>query len=175
MACGLLGDNPLSEPLMVYCQSEHKEHIPMKFELKFKSFQSRKCIWKCRLPKWRLSCLGLNMLTGFSSPESKDATARAVTCKKLSWFKTQIDLFLDHKKMDLKVLLLNLSNSPQPSQNLHAPLMAWRWVLTSLWQHGGCIFQWHVILEKHRTTTAISSIITWLCGFWREIFPWQRA
>ena len=31
--------------------------------MKFKGFHSRKCIWKCRLQKWRPSCLGLNELT----------------------------------------------------------------------------------------------------------------
>ena len=51
MAYHLFGNNPLSEPMMVYCQIDLKEHISMKFYLKFKSFHSRKCIWKCCLPK----------------------------------------------------------------------------------------------------------------------------
>ena len=34
----------------------------MKFYLKFKSYHSRKCICRCRLQKWRQSCLGLLML-----------------------------------------------------------------------------------------------------------------
>ena len=49
MACRLFGDNPLSEPIMVYCQLKPKEHISMKFYLKFKGFHSRKCIWRCCL------------------------------------------------------------------------------------------------------------------------------
>ena len=36
MAC-LFDDNPLSEPMMVYCQFGPKEYISMKFCLKFKS------------------------------------------------------------------------------------------------------------------------------------------
>ena len=51
MACLLFGDNPLSEPMMVYCQLDPEEHISMKLYLKFKSFYLQKCIWKCRLQK----------------------------------------------------------------------------------------------------------------------------
>ena len=58
----MFGDKPLSEPVMVYCQLDPREHISMKLYLKFKSFHSRKCIWKCCLQKWRPSCLGLNVL-----------------------------------------------------------------------------------------------------------------
>ena len=46
MACRLFGTKPLSEPMMTYCQFDHKEHISMKHYLKFRSFHSRKCIWK---------------------------------------------------------------------------------------------------------------------------------
>ena len=65
MACRLLAGNPLSEPMIVYCQLDQKEHISMKFYLKFKSFRSRKCIWKCCPQKWRQSCLGLNVLNAW--------------------------------------------------------------------------------------------------------------
>ena len=58
MACRLFVDNPL-----VYCQFDPNEHISMKFYLTFKCLHSIKCIWKCRLRKWRLSCFGLNVLT----------------------------------------------------------------------------------------------------------------
>ena len=47
----LFGNNPLSEPMMVYCQLDPKEHITMKFYFKLKSFHSRTCIWKYRLKK----------------------------------------------------------------------------------------------------------------------------
>ena len=57
----------LSEPVIVYCQLDPKEHISMKFDLKFKSFHSRKCIWKCCLQKWQPSCLGLNVPFPFLS------------------------------------------------------------------------------------------------------------
>ena len=62
MGCRLFGDTPLSEPMMVYCQFDPKERVSMKFHLNFKSFHSRKCIWRCRLQKWWTSCLSLNVL-----------------------------------------------------------------------------------------------------------------
>ena len=43
--------------MMVYCQLDPKEHIPMKFHWNFKSFHSRTCIWR-----WRPFCLSLNVL-----------------------------------------------------------------------------------------------------------------
>ena len=48
MACHLFGAKPLSEPTMTSCQL-HPSHISMKFYLVFKSFHSRKCIWKFHL------------------------------------------------------------------------------------------------------------------------------
>ena len=56
MACCLFSTKPLSETMLPYCQLDPKEHISMKFYSKFKSFYSRKCTWKCHLPKWRPSC-----------------------------------------------------------------------------------------------------------------------
>ena len=46
MDCRLFGTKPLSEPMMTKtcCQLDPKEHISMKYILKFKSFHSRKCI-----------------------------------------------------------------------------------------------------------------------------------
>ena len=55
MACHLFGAKPLSEPMLPYCQLDPKEHISVKLYLKFKSFHSRKCTWKYRLPKWQPS------------------------------------------------------------------------------------------------------------------------
>ena len=50
MACRLFGAKPLSEPMLDYCQPDHKEQIWMKFYLKLgRSTCSKKCIWKCRL------------------------------------------------------------------------------------------------------------------------------
>ena len=46
MVCRLFGAKPLSEPMLPYCQLDAKEHSSVKFYLKFKSFQSRKCTWK---------------------------------------------------------------------------------------------------------------------------------
>ena len=50
MACRLFGAKPLSEPMLPYYQLDPKEHISVKFHLKFKSFHSRKCTWQCCLP-----------------------------------------------------------------------------------------------------------------------------
>ena len=53
MACRLFGDKLLPEPTLVYCQLDSWEQISVKFDSKFYHFHSRKCIWNCRLPKWR--------------------------------------------------------------------------------------------------------------------------
>ena len=49
MTCRLDGAKPLSEPMLIYCQLDPREHISMKFYLKFIYFHSRKCVWTCRL------------------------------------------------------------------------------------------------------------------------------
>ena len=46
----LIGPRPLSEPVMTYWQSGRREYIFMKYYWKFKSFHSRKCIYKYSLP-----------------------------------------------------------------------------------------------------------------------------
>ena len=58
MACRLFGAKPLPEPMLVYCQLDSWEQISVKFESEFYHFRSRKCIWNCRLSKWRPFCLG---------------------------------------------------------------------------------------------------------------------
>ena len=49
MACRLVGAKPLSETMLDYCQLDAYEQTSVKFDLKFIHFQTRKCIWKCRL------------------------------------------------------------------------------------------------------------------------------
>ena len=56
MACRLFGTKPLPEPMMAYCQLDSQEQISVKFKTEFSNFHSRKCIWKCRLPKWQPFC-----------------------------------------------------------------------------------------------------------------------
>ena len=58
MACRLFGAKPLPEPMLAYCQLDPWEQVSVKFESEFHNFHSRKCIWKCRLPKWRPFCPG---------------------------------------------------------------------------------------------------------------------
>ena len=63
MACRLFGAKPLPEPMLTYCQLDSWEHISVKFESEFYHFHSRKCNWKCRLPKCRPFCSGGDELT----------------------------------------------------------------------------------------------------------------
>ena len=58
MACRLAGAKPLPEPMLAYCQLDTWEQISVKLELEFYHFHSRKCIWKCHLPKWQPFCPG---------------------------------------------------------------------------------------------------------------------
>ena len=58
MACRLFGAKPLPKPMLTYCQLDSWEQISVKFESEFYHFHSRKCIWYCRLPKWRPFCPG---------------------------------------------------------------------------------------------------------------------
>ena len=58
MACRLLGAKPLPEPVLGYYQLDSSEQISVKFESEFHRFQSRECVWKCRLPKWWPFCPG---------------------------------------------------------------------------------------------------------------------
>ena len=46
MACCLFGTKPLSEPMLGYYQLDHKEQTSVKFWSKYKTFHSRKHIWK---------------------------------------------------------------------------------------------------------------------------------
>ena len=57
-----VGANPISAPMLTYCQLEPKEHISMKLYLKSKYFHSRKCVWTC-LPQWRPFVQGETSLT----------------------------------------------------------------------------------------------------------------
>ena len=65
MACRLDGARPLSKPMPTYGQLDTKEHISIKFYLKFIYFHSRKCIWTCCLPKWQPFCPGGSELKGW--------------------------------------------------------------------------------------------------------------
>ena len=58
MACRLFGTKPLSQPMLVYCQLDSWEQTSVKFKSELYHFRSRKCIWNCRLPKWRPFCPG---------------------------------------------------------------------------------------------------------------------
>ena len=49
MAYRLLGTKPLPEPMLACCKLDPEEGISVKFESKYKTFHSQKCISKCRL------------------------------------------------------------------------------------------------------------------------------
>ena len=46
MACHLFGAKPLSKPMLGYCQLNPKQQTSVKFQSKYKTFHSRKYIWK---------------------------------------------------------------------------------------------------------------------------------
>ena len=56
MACRLLGTKPLHEAKLIYCKLDSWEQASMKFESECYHLHSRKCIWKCCLPKWWPFC-----------------------------------------------------------------------------------------------------------------------
>ena len=58
MACRLFGTKSLSQPMLVYCQSDPWEQISVEFQSKYQTFHSGKYIWKYRLSKWRPFCPG---------------------------------------------------------------------------------------------------------------------
>ena len=58
MACRLFSAKPLPEPMLVYVQLDSWEQVSLKFEWEFYNFYSRKCIWKCCLPKKQPFCPG---------------------------------------------------------------------------------------------------------------------
>ena len=64
----LFGAKPLPEPMSAYCQLDSWEQISGKFESEFYHFHSKKCIWNCRLPKWRPFCPGGDELMELWSP-----------------------------------------------------------------------------------------------------------
>ena len=49
MACHLFCAKSLSEPKLSCCQLDPKEYTSVNFFVKFKSFHSKKCTWKCHL------------------------------------------------------------------------------------------------------------------------------
>ena len=64
MACRLDSTKPLSKPVLTYCQLEPKEHISMKFYLKFKYFHSIKYVWTYRLRNGSHFSMGDELVSG---------------------------------------------------------------------------------------------------------------
>ena len=138
MDCRLFDANPLPELMLSYCQFGSWEEISVKFESELYHFHSRKCTWKCRLPKWRPFCLPGDELmlalymegtrAWFLSKMSKVSAneRRQYMCYVFSdWMKPQID------------------NRPSISQQISLCLtvLGHQLVQSSL--------QWNVILKRH--------------------------
>ena len=51
---------PLSQPMLEYCWLDLWEQTSVKSYSKLIHLHSRKCIWKCRLPKWLPFCSGVS-------------------------------------------------------------------------------------------------------------------
>ena len=58
MASNLFSTQPLSKPMWDYCQLDHCELTSVKFQSKYKTFHSRKCIWKYCLQNGSYFVLG---------------------------------------------------------------------------------------------------------------------
>ena len=61
--CHLFGAAPLPKPMPVHCHSDSREQVSVKFKSELYHLLSIKCIWQCRLPKWRPFCTEGNELT----------------------------------------------------------------------------------------------------------------
>ena len=76
-----IGDKPLSEPVLTYCQSDPREHISMKHYLKFKCFIQEMHL-KMPFAQRQLFCLGLNVLkwewSAVIPPASKSKVCRLI-------------------------------------------------------------------------------------------------
>ena len=59
MACRLYGAKPLSEPMQQNCRVDPSKQILVKFESKYKTFHSWKCIWNC-CPRKMSKCCARN-------------------------------------------------------------------------------------------------------------------
>ena len=83
MACRLFGAKPLSESMLSCCQIDTKEHVSVKFYLRFKSFHSGKCAW--RSGKWWPCYLGLNELIGMGILSTWQLLGQPVTKITSQW------------------------------------------------------------------------------------------
>ena len=97
MACRLFGAKPLPEPMLAFCQLDSWEQISVKFESEFYNFDSRKCIWKCRLPEWLPFCPGGDELNSTANPYINYAEYQCV-CHRVAlylYFSMKSDIHLN--------------------------------------------------------------------------------
>ena len=91
------GDKPLPEPMLVYRQLDHWEQVSVKIKSEFYNFHSRKCIWKCHLPKWQPFCPGGDELSTKAIGATVLSTNPCVSS--VLWVKeccNIFQLFIDH-------------------------------------------------------------------------------
>ena len=81
MAWRRIGAKPLPEPILAYCQLDSWEQISVKFESEVYHFHSSKCIWKCRLPKWRPFCPGGDKLRNVCTTKTKQRKTKQYTSR----------------------------------------------------------------------------------------------
>ena len=62
MACHLFSTEPLSEPMLAYCQLDHSKQSSVKFQSRFNHFHAEECIWKCCLENGSHFCPAGNEL-----------------------------------------------------------------------------------------------------------------
>ena len=131
MACPLLGAKPLPGPVLVYCQLDCWEEVSVKFESEFYHFHSRKCIWRCQLPKWRPFCPGGDE----SIPQHKENLiwVRSWNCSCLvTWFCYQLKHFPHHWHF-VQGIHCPLVNSPHKGQWCGALIFSLIYAWTNSW------------------------------------------
>ena len=123
MACRRIGAKPLSKPMLTYCQLDPKEHISMKFNLKFKYFHSRKCVWTCRLQNGSHFVQGSTIFTFPSTLHVSSILMSSWIFSEMDWYDTQKFNFLGPGRY-----WLNLSKF-----NFKPHLIVWTILEKALW------------------------------------------
>ena len=91
MACHLFGTKPLPEQMLTNCQLDSWEQMPVRFELEFYHFHSRKRDCNCRLRKWRPFCR-----EGYELIATAVFVVPAAIAMRYSWFPMWSRLMFDH-------------------------------------------------------------------------------
>ena len=104
MTCRLFGAKPLPGPLLANYWLDSWQQISVKFDEQSYHFQTRKCIWKCRLPELRLLCPGGDGLTHWGR-DKMDGISQATLSSTFSWLKMSEFRLKFHWSLFLRVQL----------------------------------------------------------------------